>query len=73
MKRSKAIELLKNIVFEHMNCTYDCCQTEDDVYSKILKEIESEIGMFPPYGSIAEEPFGYNEGYIYRPQWEDEI
>ncbi len=47
MKRSQMIEILRESVFNHMNCEPECCQTDEDLYSKVLTELE-DSGMLPP-------------------------
>lgn len=45
MKRSDMLKILRNAFIEHMNCS--CCDTEDQMYSKILLILEQQ-GMMPP-------------------------
>lgn len=47
MRRSQMVEILREAVFNHMNCDADCCQTDEELYSKVLKELE-DAGMLPP-------------------------
>lgn len=61
MKRSEVLKCINRIIEEHNE--FDT-NTADVL---ILDYIES-IGMLPPYIS-GEEPFGFNEGYIYPPCW----
>lgn len=59
MKRSEMVEILKASVITHMNCGYECCNTDDKMYSKILELLE-KAGMKPPtvYGKAM--PMGYD-------------
>jgi len=47
MKRSEMVAILAKATIKHMNCNIDCCDSDDAMYSKILKELE-ESGMRPP-------------------------
>ena len=47
MKRSKMVEILRSAFLEHMHCSADCCDTDEKMYSAILKELE-DSGMSPP-------------------------
>lgn len=49
MKRSQMIEILQETVQDHMNC--QCCQTDDEMYSKMLKTLE-DAGMMPPVTTL---------------------
>lgn len=48
MKRSKMVDILRDAVLEHMNCSYDCCGDDPKMYSTILRALE-ESGMLPPF------------------------
>ena len=54
MKRSEAVQLLRDIVLNHMNC--ECCSTDEEMYATMLKDIEDKIGMLPPFNA----PLFYN-------------
>lgn len=45
MKRSQMLEILRESFLNHMNC--QCCTTDEEIYSKVLKELE-DAGMIPP-------------------------
>lgn len=62
MKRSTMVQLLRDSILNHMNCQ-DCCETDEDLYSRVLEEIENS-GMLPP----SYKDFDY--GYI--SEWESE-
>ena len=47
MKRSEMVTKLRHIILDHMNCYSECCSTDDEMYSRILLEIE-KVGMVPP-------------------------
>jgi len=47
MRRSEMVELLQETFLRHMNCTEDCCGTDEKMYSNILRELE-DAGMMPP-------------------------
>lgn len=53
MKRSDAVKILRDIFLTHMNCAYNCCGTDEEMYSRILEEIEFEIGMKPIYHELS--------------------
>lgn len=48
MKKSEAVQVLRDIILKHMNCEYDCCENDDAMYMTILCEIEDKLGMWPP-------------------------
>lgn len=68
MRRSEMIKILQNSFLEHMNCSYDCCSTDNELYSKILIDLEKH-GMLPPYNPIGSESL---EGHIQLCQWTPE-
>jgi len=47
MKRYEAVELLRNSILTHMNCEASCCNTDDEMYSNILRDME-KAGMRAP-------------------------
>lgn len=70
MKRSEMIKILQSSFIEHMNCV-DCCNTDDQMYNKILGDIE-QAGMMPPAYNLNEgcDAFGIPSYYV--DAWEDE-
>lgn len=68
MKRSKMVkymgdalsQFLPNTDIKKLNLIADCLLTEAEKY-----------GMLPPYENN-EDPWGWNEGFIDPPQWDEE-
>jgi hypothetical protein len=73
MKRNEAVELLREIVLEHMNC--QCCDSDEKMFSTMLKEIQEKIGMEPP--RLPEDECQalmrvYYSGYTFN-QWDEDF
>lgn len=45
------IKVLQDSFWEHMNCPSSCCETEEQMYTKILDKL-IECGMLPPRGLL---------------------
>lgn len=69
MKRSDAVKLLQSIILKHFNCDPDCCTNDDEMYSKILSEIESDIGMMAPPKNGIVNTEEQDDGSILIPIW----